>query len=196
VHSYLGVIAGIVLLLHGSRGSGGMLTTALMISFDLVILTGLFGILCYFFAPRMLTKIEGSPLLIDDLMARRQELNEEIRTGLATSSNEARELIKQRVLSHFLSFGYLMRQYLKREDFATMTESARHEFQYAADELPETELDGFFHVVELAAISRRTDALIYLHQVLKLWVAPHVLVTSLMLALMLIHIIQVIYFAR
>ena len=41
---------------------------------------------------------------------------------------------------------------------------------------------------------RRVDALIYLHQLLKLWLAPHVLVTSLMLALMLVHIIQVIYF--
>jgi hypothetical protein len=41
---------------------------------------------------------------------------------------------------------------------------------------------------------RRVDALIYLPQLLKLWLAPHVLVTSLMLALMLVHIIQVIYF--
>src|SRR5262249_20270217 len=54
-HSYLGVIAGIVLLLHGGAQSGGALTTALMISFDLAILTRLFGALCYFFAPRLLT---------------------------------------------------------------------------------------------------------------------------------------------
>ena len=54
---------------------------------------------------------------------------------------------------------------------------------------------GFRQAVELAALSRRVDALIYLHQPLKLWVAPHVLATSLMLALMLVHIIQVIYFA-
>jgi hypothetical protein len=195
-HSYLGVMAGIVLLLHGGARPGGTLTTALMIAFDLVILTGLFGSLCYFAAPRMLTKIEGSPLLIDDLLARRQELNEEIRASLATSSNQARELIKRRVLPHFLSFGYLARQYLKREDFAMMTENARRKFQQAADELPVADRDSFLRVVELAAISRRTDALIYLHQVLKLWIAPHVLVTSLMLALMLIHIIQVIYFAR
>jgi Fe-S-cluster-containing dehydrogenase component/CRP-like cAMP-binding protein len=193
-HSYLGVMGGIVLLLHGGRGSGGALTTALMISFDLVILTGLFGILCYFFAPRMLTKIEGPPLLIDDLLARRQELNEEIRTAMATASHQARELIKRRVLPHFLSFSYLARQYLKRESFAVMTESARREFEQAAQGLPDR--DSFLQVVELAATSRRVDALVYLHQVLKLWVAPHVLVTSLMLALMLIHIIQVIYFAR
>ncbi len=48
--------------------------------------------------------------------------------------------------------------------------------------------------VENAATLRRVDALVYLHQSLKLWVAPHVLFTSLMLVLMLIHIAQVVYF--
>jgi hypothetical protein len=42
---------------------------------------------------------------------------------------------------------------------------------------------------------RRLDALIYLHQSLKWWLAPHIASTSLMLALMVVHIIQVIYFA-
>ena len=49
--------------------------------------------------------------------------------------------------------------------------------------------------VEKAAMMRRVDALIYLHRSLKMWLAPHVLTTSLMLALMVVHIIQVIYFA-
>jgi hypothetical protein len=49
--------------------------------------------------------------------------------------------------------------------------------------------------VESAATLRRVDALIYLHQLLKLWLAPHVVSTSLMLALMVVHIIQVVFFA-
>src|SRR5215475_5324313 len=110
-HTYLGVIAGVVLLLHGGAQSGGALTTALMISFDLAVLTGLFGALCYFFAPRLLTKIEGQPLLLDDLTARREELADEIRAAGAVGTGESRELIERRVLPRFLSFGYLMRQY-------------------------------------------------------------------------------------
>jgi Fe-S-cluster-containing dehydrogenase component len=194
-HSYLGVIAGISLLLHGGAQSGGALTTALMICFDLAIGAGLFGALCYFLAPRLLTKIEGQPLLIDDLTARREELGAEIRAALAAATGQSRELIERRALPRFLSFGYLMRQYLMRESLEAMTGRARREFKPAANKLPEAEQDGFLQVVELAAISRRVDALIYLHQALKLWVAPHVLATSLMLALMLVHIIQVIYFA-
>jgi hypothetical protein len=49
-------------------------------------------------------------------------------------------------------------------------------------------------VVEATATLRRVDSLIYLHQLLKLWLAPHVVSTSLMLALMVVHIVQVIFF--
>jgi hypothetical protein len=42
---------------------------------------------------------------------------------------------------------------------------------------------------------RRVDSLIYLHQLLKLWLAPHVVATSLMLALMFVHVVQVVFFA-
>ena len=41
---------------------------------------------------------------------------------------------------------------------------------------------------------RRVEALIYLHRLLKAWVVPHVIATSVMLALMLIHIVQVVFF--
>jgi Fe-S-cluster-containing dehydrogenase component/CRP-like cAMP-binding protein len=194
-HTYLGVVTGSVLLLHGGTRSGGALTTALTISLDLGILTGLFGVLSYFLAPRLLTKIEGQPLLIDDLTTRRQDLGDEIRAALTAGSRQVRELIERIVLPRFLSFGYLMRQYLGRESLESVKESARNEFKSEADALPAADRDGFLQVVELAAISRRVDALVYLHHLLKLWVAPHVLAISIMLALMLVHIIQVIYFA-
>ena len=178
-HSYLGVIAGVVLLLHGGTRSGGALTTALMISFDLVILTGLFGILCYYFAPRMLTRIEGQPLLIEDLTARREELGEEISRLAAAASPAARELIERRVVPRFLSLGHLLRQYLRRETLDEMTRAARGEFGPLAGGLPAVGREDVLRAAELAATMRRVDALIYLHQTLKLWVAPHVLVTAL-----------------
>ena len=64
-HVYAGVLAGLVLLIHGGRSTGGLLTSLLMISFDLTILTGLFGIACYLIVPRIMTSIEGEPLLVE-----------------------------------------------------------------------------------------------------------------------------------
>ncbi len=193
-HSYLGVIAGATLLLHGGTESGGALTTALMVSFDLVILTGLFGILSYFVAPRMLTKIEGQPLLIEDLTARREELGEELGATMAAASKEAQALIKKKVLKRCLSLPFLLRQYLRRESLDQLIAAVNRELKPATASLPAYEQGNFFSAVEKAVTIRRVDALIYLHQSMKLWLAPHVVVTSLMLALMIVHIIQVIYF--
>ena len=105
-HSYLGVIAGAVLLLHGGVGSGGALTTALMISFDLVILTGLFGILCYYVAPRMLTRIEGQPLLIEDLTGAARGVERGTRLAPSPRPRPEREkLIEKRVAQTMLLAG-------------------------------------------------------------------------------------------
>ncbi len=194
-HSYLGVIGGALLVLHGGVQAGGALTTALLYTFDLVILTGLFGILCYYVAPRMLTKIESQPLLIEDLMERREELSSELGATMAAALPEARALIKDGVLARSLSPAFLLRQYLKRESLDQLIQSVSRETKEAASKLPAYERGNFFSAIEKAVTIRRLDALIYLHVALKLWLAPHIVSTSLMLALMLVHIIQVFYYA-
>lgn len=194
-HAYAGVIAGVLLLMHGGLRGGGVLTTTLMITFDLVILTGLWGIATYYIAPRLLTRIEEQPLLIDDLQLRRSELMNEIADTIATASEATRSAIEKKVLPHILSFGYLSRQVLRREHLRDLIESTREEYSPLAATLPPDERSRFLDDVEKAAMMRRVDALIYLHRSLKMWLAPHVLTTSLMLALMLVHIVQVIYFA-
>ena len=194
-HIYLGVLAGVLLLVHGGTNSGGLLTTFLMISFDLVIASGLFGTLTYLVLPRFMTRIEREPLLLEDLIARRKELrNELVRATADTSNPKLKELIQQKVRRRFLVLGYLMKQNFKREDLQTMLAEARKEFRSAADEMNRTDDARLMDAVENAATLRRVDALIYLHQGLKLWVAPHVLFTALMLVLMVIHIIQAVYF--
>jgi hypothetical protein len=195
VHAYLGVIAGVMILLHGGTDSGGLFTTTLMVSFDLVVLTGIFGIFCYIVVPRLMTRIEGEPLLIDDLLARRGELESELH-GLAASLSEPATSVVKKATSRFLSFGYLMKQYMSRVPLAELVASARTEFKKHTDGLQNPSDRGKVdRAVEAAVTIRRLDALIILHRTLKLWLVPHVIFTSLMLALLIVHIIQVIYFA-
>src|SRR5947209_5374134 len=193
-HVYIGLIAGVVLLLHGGRDTGGLLTSVLMVSFDLVILTGVFGIACYIIAPRIMTSIEGDPLLIEDLRERRRELRETL-AQIDLSDAQLRDILKKKIRKRFLSFGYLLRQYIRRENLTEMLADAREEFREDAERLsdPQARLI-LMDVVEATATLRRVDSLIYLHQLLKLWLAPHVVSTSLMLAVMVVHIIQVTFF--
>ena len=194
-HIYLGVLAGVLLLVHGGSSSGGLLTTLLMISFDLVIATGLFGAACYVIVPRFMTRIEREPLLLEDLEARREELRAElVRAADETTNPELNRLIQKKVRRRFLGLRYLLRQYLGRADLQSMLADAREEFRDAAKGMDRVDDMRLMSAVENAATLRRVDALCYLHQLLKLWVAPHVLFTSMMLILMLIHIVQVVYF--
>lgn len=194
IHAYLGVLAGIVLLIHGGRDSGGLLTSMLMVSFDVAIVSGLFGVTCYFVVPRIMTSIEGDPLLIEDLRERREEL----RTALAlidTSDEQLRRLIKEKMRKRFFSFGYLLRQYIRREDLTRILARAREEFRKDAETLSDPKARrSLMEAVETTATLRRVDSLIYLHQLLKLWLAPHVVSVSIMLALLSVHVIQVVLF--
>lgn len=194
-HVYLGVLAGILLLVHGGTSSGSLLTTVLMISFDLVIASGLFGAVCYIVVPRFMTRIEREPLLLEDLEVRREELRAELaRAANQTSNQELKQLIQKKVRRRFLGLGFLIRQYIKKEDLGTMLADARRQFRSSAENMSRSDDARLMEAVENAATLRRVDALCYLHKSLKLWVAPHVLFTALMLVLMILHIAQVIYF--
>jgi hypothetical protein len=194
-HVYIGLVAGIVLLMHGGSSTGGMLTTLLMIAFDLVILSGLFGIGCYVIVPRIMTSIEGDPLLIEDLETRRDELRVTL-ASLGDGDADVRELIETRVYRRFLSLSFLLRQYVRREELTDMLADGRAEFKDDANGIADPKSrQSFIEAIETAATLRRVDSLIYLHKLLKAWIAPHVISTSLMLVLMLVHIIQVVYFA-
>ena len=194
-HIYLGVVAGVVLLIHGGTSSGGLLTTCLMVSFDMVIFSGLFGAAVYAIVPRLMTKIEREPLLQEDLEARREELRAQlVQASEQTENPELKRLIERKVRRKFLGLIYLFRQYLRREDLPTMLAAARRNFRSAAEGMSRIDDTRLMDAVENAATLRRVDALIYMHKLLKLWLPPHVLFTALMLILLVVHIAQVAYF--
>jgi hypothetical protein len=194
-HIYLGVVAGIVLLLHAGTHTGGLLTTLLYIAFDIVILSGVVGILSYLIAPRIMTRIEGEPLLVEDLKGRQKELATEQQSILEKSQGWLKEEITEKVYPRFLSKGFLFRQLLRREDLKALLAEAREEFKerttrVATDDERELLLDA----LETAITLRRVDALLLLHRSLRVWIPVHVVSTALMLALMIVHIVQVIFF--
>jgi Fe-S-cluster-containing dehydrogenase component/CRP-like cAMP-binding protein len=194
-HLYFGALAGVVLLIHGASHGGSLLTATLMFSFDAVILTGLFGLAAYVIAPRILTSIEGDPLLIEDLEGRRDELRRELKDLTEKSDREVQRLINKKMRRHFFSPGYLIRQYARREPLTAAFAKARLHFRNDITNFEEHEKRGLaLRAVERMVTLRRVDALIYLHRLLKIWVLPHVVTTTIMLVLMIAHIVQVVFF--
>ncbi|HEY0405333.1 MAG TPA: cyclic nucleotide-binding domain-containing protein [Pyrinomonadaceae bacterium] len=195
-HVYLGSIALVVLLVHGGWRSGGLLTSALMVAFDLTILSGLAGALIYLLAPRLLTRIEGEPLLLDDLLARRAELRNEL-SLIKTSDEKLKRLLRRELPRRLMTLRCLISQYTERAELKTFVDAARREFGEHAERLrlSAESRRALDEAVTAAATLKRVEALIYLHRLLKLWLAPHVVSTSVMLVLMAAHIYQVFNFA-
>ena len=196
VHVYVGAFAGLILLLHAGGHTGGLLTTVLYLAFDVVIISGLFGVVAYIVAPRIMSTIEGEPLLIDDLIARRKELQQELDEILKKSEGWLKEEIEERVIKKFSRLSFLTRQFIRREPLTALLANARRAFRERLTRLTTNEERAvLLRAVEAKVTMRRVEALIYLHKILKLWIAPHVISTSIMLALIVVHVIQVIYFA-
>jgi hypothetical protein len=194
-HAYVGAIAGVVLLFHSGPRTGSLLTTLLYVAFDLTILSGLVGVIAYFIAPRIMTRIEGEPLLVEDLEARRTELRSDIRSIYEKSGGWLKEELRDRVYPRFLSWRFLWRQIWRREELKALLAQARQEFKDRTTRLTtDEERELLISAVESAVTLRRVDALLALHWLLKFWIPMHIGATALMLALMVVHIIQVSYF--
>ena len=194
-HVYVGVIAGIVLLFHSGPRTGGLVTSFLYVAFDLTILSGIVGLAAYYLAPRIMTRIEGDPLLVEDLEGRRKELRADVRTILDKSDGWLKEEIRDRVYPRFLSYGFLWRQIWRREELKAMLAQARQEFKERTTRLTtDEERDLLIAAVETAVTLRRVDALLALHWLLRAWIPLHIIATAVMLALLLVHIAQVVFF--
>jgi Fe-S-cluster-containing dehydrogenase component/CRP-like cAMP-binding protein len=195
VHVYAGVVAGVVLLLHSGPRLGGLLTSLLYVVFDLVILSGVVGVVAYYVAPRIMTRIEGEPLLVEDLEGRRDELQKQSAQILEQSEGWLKEEIRDRVYPRFRTFGFLWRQLSRREELKALLAQSREEFksQTMRTATPE-ERELLLSAVETAVTLRRVDALLFLHRTLRSWIPIHVVSTAAMLALMVVHIVQVVFF--
>lgn len=194
-HVYLGALAGVVLLLHAGRHTGGLLTTSLYLTFDLVIISGVVGILSYLIAPRLLTRIEGEPLLVEDLEERRKELETEQKTILDKSEGWLKDEILEKINGHFMSRRFLLRQLFAHEDLKAVLARAREDFKERITRVAtEDERKLLLEALETVVTLRRVDALLLLHRSLRVWIPLHVVSTAFMLALLIVHIIQVTFF--
>jgi hypothetical protein len=186
----------VVLLFHSGPRTGGLLTSLLYVAFDLTLLSGIVGIVSYYVMPRIMTRIEGEPLLVEDLEGRRKELQSDTRTILEKSNGWLKEEIRDRVYPRFLSWGFLWRQIWRREELKALLAQARQEFKdRTTRQATDEERDLLIAAVETAVTLRRVDALLTLHWLLRFWIPMHIVATSIMLALMLVHIGQVVFFS-
>jgi hypothetical protein len=119
----------------------------------------------------------------------------DVRTILNKSDGWLKDELRERVYPRFLSWGFLWRQLSRREELKALLAQARQEFKDRTQRLAtEEERELLISAVETAVTLRRVDALLTLHWLLRFWIPMHIVATAVMLALMLVHIVQVVFF--
>ena len=182
VHRYAGFAGAAAIFIHaGSARGGSLLTQGLMLSFDAVILTGIWGLLSYWLGPRHLARLEDGPMLFDDLLRRRAELRSDLAAFLAGSADAA---ALRSLVARFSSLRAVA------GDMVAMVPLAEAIRAETARRPP-----GHAPAVEAAVALRRIEGLLLIHRMMLSWLPPHVVFTSLMLGMLVIHIFQVIYAA-
>ena len=83
-------------------------------------------------------KTTDEKAFVEDLWARRDELRQTL-SQIDLSNAELRDILKRKIRKRFLSFGYLLRQYIRRENLTEMLADAREEFREDAERLSDTE---------------------------------------------------------
>ena len=135
-------------------------------------------------------------MLVEDLEGRRKELLSDVRTILEKSDGWLKEEIRDRVYPRFLSYGFLWRQISRREELKALLAQARQEFKdRTTRQATDEERDLLLAAVQTAVTLRRVDALLMLHWLLRAWIPLHIIATAVMLALMLVHVGQVVFFS-
>jgi hypothetical protein len=138
----------------------------------------------------------GSPLLADDLNLRSDEISNDVAEAMAEASEPARQIMRS-AIAKLSSVGFLFRQFTYREPLDNLTADVRRLFVEAKSRLTDPQDSSRVDsVTDALASLRRLDALRFLHWLLKSWLLPHVVATSLMLALLVVHIFQVVYGVR
>lgn len=194
-HVYMSVLVVVLVVLHaGLVFFGGLLNILLMWSFLLVIASGVFGFLVYKLGAKLLARVEGEGKLAEDIVERRKGLNREVLELSHASSESFKELLRSAVLPSIVSFGFLMRQYLKREPLPALIGQVTKQLEADIARMSGEEQTNMCRVIEDLVTVRRLDAEYLLHQLLRLWLPAHVALTAAMWLVIVIHVGVVLYY--
>jgi hypothetical protein len=172
------------LVLHHGTQRGSWLTTVLAIATLMAFLSGAAISLSYRILPRWLTRLEPQPVLPEDLAARRDALRAELAELLVQVADDA---LQAAALQLLRAHRWLWRRDALADMIAAAQKQLTNEETAAQPQ--------WLRALELAATVRRIDALLILHRALRSWWWPHAMTAGLMLALLLVHLLQVFVFA-
>jgi CRP-like cAMP-binding protein len=193
VHIALGATGFFAALLHANFGIHGWLTSALLLVFGAVFLSGFLGQTIYTLVPPILTRIEGeTSMLVEDVHNERRQLQKEL--AALVDSQPMRAIAKAaRVLVGGLA-ARVRRDY-HPERFAESVQTHERMVHLLAQLPPERRADGRRVVADLSHLVDCQVSL-RLYRLMKTWLAVHIAGTAVLLTLLFAHVAVVLFWFR
>ncbi len=193
-HIYLGVVAAFAIIYHSGFRTGGPLTGGLLAFFSLTVATGLLGWWLARRVPPLLTAMEETPAILEDLLAVRADCLRGMLELAEGGSDEFRSLVERRLMKDAASWGRMLRFYRRRSTLAQELPDFQKEHQAALLLMREDERSAFLRVVEYALRVNKMNAELFLQRLLRGWITPHLVCTAAMFGLAAVHIFSVLYY--
>jgi hypothetical protein len=193
-HTYLGIGAGFVILLHSGLRMGGLLTTLLLIVSSLTVASGLLGLGLSRKLPPLLTAMEEAPAIQEELLAAREENLRGLLELARDGSGEFRRLVEERLVSQTGSWSRMAQFYRRRSTIADELPGFERETEDAVARLQPEEQGAFKRAAEYALRVNKMNAELFLQRAMRGWLTLHIASTTLMMGLAAIHIFSELYY--
>lgn len=193
-HIYLGIVAAFAIFYHSGLRAGGPLSAWLLAFFSLTVVSGLMGWLFARTLPRLLTAIEESPAILEDLLSVRAECLQGMLELASYGSPDFRVLVEQRLMKETASWSRMFRFYQRRSTLDQELPAFQKEYEEAVSRLRPQEHRAFQRAAEYALRVNKMNAELLLQRVLRGWLTFHIVTTGTMFALAAVHIVSALYY--
>jgi hypothetical protein len=193
-HIYLGIVSAFAIFYHSGLRAGGPLSTWLLAFFSLTVVSGLMG---WWFArklPPLLSAIEESPAILEDLLSTRAECLQGMLELASGGSADFRALVQQRLMKETASWSRMFRFYQRRSTLAQELPAFQKEQTLSLERLQPQEQLAYQRAAEYALRVNKMNAELFLQRVLRGWLTVHIVSTGTMFGLAAVHIFTALYY--
>jgi hypothetical protein len=193
-HIYIGVVAVFAIFYHSGLRAGGPLSAWLLAFFSLTVVSGLMG---WWFSrklPPLLTTMEESPAIIEDLLLVRSECLQGMLELASAASPEFRGLVEQRLMKEAASWSRMFRFYRRRSTLAQELPEFQKEHAESLTRLKPREHIAYRRATEYALRVNKMNAELLLQRSMRGWLTFHIVSTGTMFGLAAVHIFTALYY--
>jgi hypothetical protein len=193
-HIYIGIVAAFAIFYHSGLRVGGPLSAWLLGFFSLTVASGLMGWWFTRKLPPLLTAIEETPAILEDLLSVRAECLEGMFELARGGSPEFRDLVESSLMPEISSWNRIFRFYRRRSTLAQELPAFQKEHAKSMARLRPHEHRAFERAAEYALRVNKMNAELLLQRVLRGWLTLHVVSTVTMFGLAAVHIFSELYY--